>query len=106
MVSPAQRRNGATAQRREGIGHLQSKGLSARKACSALNVSRRVAQYALRKPAQDRLLMASMQAASQAHPRFGYRRIAACDSLVEFRSEAGLAVVDAVSPGFTQTQST
>ena len=68
MVSPAQRR--------EAIGHLQSKGLSARKACSTLNLSRRVAQYALRKPAQDQVLMASIQSTSQAHPRFGYRRVA------------------------------
>ena len=71
--------------RREALALLTRRGLSQRKACAYLAVSRRVAGYALRQPEKDRMVGARLMAASQEVPRFGYRRMAAWLSLSEAR---------------------
>lgn len=61
--------------RREALEVLTRRGLSQRKACRYLGLSRRVTAYTLRQPEKDRLLGEQLIAASQEVPRFGYRRI-------------------------------
>jgi putative transposase len=53
------------------------RGVSKRAACRHLGLSRQVANYRLLQPAKDRSLGEQLMAASQQHPRFGYRRTAA-----------------------------
>lgn len=69
MTSPSGRRAALVA--------LTRRGLSQRKACRYLCLSRRVAGYALRQPAADQILAERLLAASPQVPRFGYRRMAA-----------------------------
>ena len=63
--------------RREALVALTRRGLSCRKACGYLGVSRRVACYPLRQPAKDDAVGSRLLSASQEVPRFGYRRMAA-----------------------------
>ena len=63
--------------RRLVLEHLTRRGLSQRKACRYLGVRRRVACYALQQPDKDRAIGERLLEASQAVPRFGYRRIVA-----------------------------
>lgn len=63
--------------RRQALAHLTRRGVSQRKACRYLGLSRRVACYALRQPDKDRALGDRLMRASQEVPRFGYRRMAA-----------------------------
>ena len=56
---------------------LTRRGLSQRKACRYLGLSRRIAGYTLRQPAADQALAERLLAASPQVPRFGYRRMAA-----------------------------
>lgn len=56
---------------------LTRRGLSQRKACRYLGLSRRIAGYALRQPSKDRDLAERLLGASSQVPRFGYRRMAA-----------------------------
>ena len=69
--------------RREALEALTRRGLSSRRACGYLGVSRRVACYRLRQPAKDRALGTRLLSASQEVPRFGYRRMAAWVGLGE-----------------------
>lgn len=69
MTSPSGRRAALVA--------LTRRGLSQRKACRYLDLSRRIAGYALRQPAADKPLAERLLAASPQVPRFGYRRMAA-----------------------------
>jgi putative transposase len=71
--------------RRAAVGHLTRRGISQRRACRYLGLSRRVACYALRQPSKDRTVGDRLIAASQDVPRFGYRRMAAWLSLSESR---------------------
>lgn len=63
--------------RRDTLDVLTRRGLSQRKACAYLGLSRRVAHYALRQPGKDRALAERLVASSPQVPRFGYRRMAA-----------------------------
>ena len=69
MTSPSGRRAALVA--------LTRRGLSQRKACRHLGLSRRIAGYVLRRPAADQALAERLLAASPQVPRFGYRRMAA-----------------------------
>lgn len=69
--------------RREALDALTRRGVSQRKACSYLGVSRRVSGYALRQPVKDQAVGERLMAATQEVPRFGYRRMAAWVSLSE-----------------------
>jgi len=71
--------------RRVALEHLTRRGISQRKACRYLGLSRRVTCYALKQPGKDRLMGQRLIRASQDVPRFGYRRMAAWLSLSESR---------------------
>ena len=71
--------------RRVALEHLTRRGVSQRKACRYLGLSRRVACYALKQPGKDRVIGQQLITASQDVPRFGYRRMAAWLSLSESR---------------------
>lgn len=71
--------------RREALEVLTRRGLSQRKACCYLGLSRRVATYTLRQPEKDRSLSERLIAATQEVPRFGYRRMSAWLALGESR---------------------
>lgn len=71
--------------RRLVLEHLTRRGISQRKACRYLGLSRRVTSYMLKQPDKDRAMGEQLLAASQAVPRFGYRRMAAWLSLGESR---------------------
>lgn len=77
MISPSARR--------ESIETLVRRGISQRRACRYLGLSRRVAGYAPRQPAKDREVAERILAASPEVPRFGYRRMAAWLDLGEAR---------------------
>lgn len=67
--------------RRRVLQRAMDRGVSARSACRLLGFSRSVATYGLRLPVKDQPLVAQLMTASQAYPRFGYRRMAAWLSL-------------------------
>lgn len=71
--------------RREALQVLVRRGVSQRKACRYLGLSRRVSGYGLRQPDKDQALGAQLLSASQEVPRFGYRRMAAWLSLSDSR---------------------
>ena len=71
--------------RRAALEHLTRRGVSQRKACRYLGLSRRVACYRLRQPDKDRVVGQRLITASQDVPRFGYRRMAAWLALSESR---------------------
>jgi transposase InsO family protein len=77
MISPSARR--------QCIATLVRRGISHRKACRYLELSRRVTAYAPRQPAKDREVAERILAASPEVPRFGYRRMAAWLDLGESR---------------------
>lgn len=52
-----------------------SRGLSQRRACTLLNVSRSGMRYVRTKPATDAPALAQMKALALQYPRYGYRRI-------------------------------
>ncbi|MGT0191455.1 IS3 family transposase [Burkholderia pyrrocinia] len=70
---------------REALEVLTRRGLSQRKACCYLGLSRRVATYTLKQPEKDRSLGERLIAAAQEVPRFGYRRMSAWLALGESR---------------------
>jgi hypothetical protein len=74
-----------SAGRREALEVLTRRGLSQRKACRYLELSRRLAGYQLLQPEKDRSLTQQLIAASQEVPRFGYRRMSAWLALGESR---------------------
>jgi putative transposase len=61
--------------RREQIAFACERGLSKRRACGLLEVSRSSLSYRLRLPAKDASVIEAMQQLSAQYPRFGYRRI-------------------------------
>ena len=61
--------------RREQIAFACERGLSKRRACGLLEVSRSSLSYRLRLPAKDAPVIEAMQQLSAQYPRFGYRRI-------------------------------
>ena len=63
--------------RRAALAALTCRGVSQRKACRYLGLSRRVPAYAPLQPAKDRALGEQLIATTQELPRFGYRRAAA-----------------------------
>ena len=71
--------------RRVALEHLTRRGMSQRKACRYLGLSRRVTSYRLKQPGKDRTVGDRLITASQDVPRFGYRRMAAWLSLSEAR---------------------
>lgn len=71
--------------RREALEVLTRRGLSQRKACRYLGLSRRVATYTLKQPEKGRSLGERLMAAAQEVPRFGYRRMSAWLALGESR---------------------
>ena len=71
------------AGRRDALAALICRGLSQRKACRYLILSRRIPGYRLRRPEKDQHVKTQLLSASQEVPRFGYRRLAAWLTLGE-----------------------
>ena len=63
-------------ERHEGVDYLSRKGLSKRAVCRWTGWSRAIARYQLQQPVRDGSLLKRMREVTQAHPRFGYRRVA------------------------------
>ena len=61
--------------RREQVNFACERGLSQRRACGLIGVSRSSLSYELRLPPKDAPVMAAMKALSAQYPRYGYRRI-------------------------------
>jgi putative transposase len=61
--------------RREQVAYARERGLSARRACTLLSVSRSALDYKSRMTAKDAPVIAVMIELSARYPRFGYRRI-------------------------------
>ncbi|ANB18795.1 Integrase catalytic subunit [Dokdonella koreensis DS-123] len=71
--------------RRDAIQKLVRRGVSERRACRYLGLSRRISSYQPRQAAKDRILAEKLLAASPQVPRFGYRRMAAWLEMGEAR---------------------
>jgi putative transposase len=67
MVSPLARR--------EQVAYACARGLSVRRACGLLEISRSTLRYELRLPAKDAPVVTAMKELSAMYPRYGYRRI-------------------------------
>ena len=67
MVSPQARR--------EQVAFACERGLSERRSCGLLDISRSTLDYELRLPIKDRPVIEAMKALSSQYPRYGYRRI-------------------------------
>ncbi len=67
MVSPLARR--------EQLAFVRARGLSLRRACGLIGMSRATPSCELRLPAKDAPVLAAMKALSAQYPRYGYRRI-------------------------------
>ena len=67
MVSPQARR--------EQVAFACERGLSERRACGLLDISRSTLSYELRLPAKDGPVIEAMKQLSSQYPRYGYRRI-------------------------------
>ena len=67
MVSPLARREQLTV--------VRARGLSLRRACGLICMSRATPSYTLRLPAKDAPVLAAMKELSAQYPRYGYRRI-------------------------------
>jgi putative transposase len=63
-----------TAEMREAVQFLVTRGLSERRACQLVQVQRSTVQYQAR-PDQNAALLTTIQDLAQQHPRYGYRRI-------------------------------
>jgi putative transposase len=61
--------------RREQVNFACGRGLSQRRACGLIGISRSSLNYQLRLPAKDNPVMQAMKALSAQYPRYGYRRI-------------------------------
>ncbi len=79
------RKNVPPTGRRDALEVWTRRGLSQRKVCRYLGLSRRVATYALKQSEKDRRLGERPLAASPEVPRFGYRRMAAWLAMGESR---------------------
>ena len=67
MVSPLARR--------EQLAFVRARGLSLRRACGLIGMSRATPSYELRLPGKDAPVLAAMKELSTLYPRYGYRRI-------------------------------
>ena len=67
MVSPLARR--------EQLAFVRARGLSLRRACGLIGMSRATPSYELRLPAKDAPVLAAMKELSAQYLRYGYRRI-------------------------------
>ena len=61
--------------RREQVAFACERGLSERRACGLLGISRSTPGYELRLPMKDAPVIAAMKTLSAQYPRYGYRRI-------------------------------
>ena len=61
--------------RRQQVSYARNRGISARRACALLAVSRSTLGYCSRIAAKDEPVKAAMRELSGQYPRFGYRRI-------------------------------
>jgi putative transposase len=61
--------------RREQVAFACERGLSERRACGLLEISRSTLGYELRLPTKDAPVIEAMRALSAQYPRYGYRRI-------------------------------
>lgn len=61
--------------RREQVNFACERGLSQRRACGLIEISRSSLSYKLRLPAKDGPVMQAMKVLSAQYPRYGYRRI-------------------------------
>lgn len=61
--------------RRQQLPVARQRGLSCRRACTLLSVSRSMVGYGSRQPLRDHTLLTTMQRLARQHPRYGYRRI-------------------------------
>src|SRR5512134_3156446 len=59
--------------RREQVDHAVSRGVSVRRSCALLDVSRSALRYVSRMPERDAPLAAELQQIAAAHPRYGHR---------------------------------
>jgi putative transposase len=71
--------------RRESVQVLVRRGVSQRKGCRYLGLSRRISSYEPTQPEKDRAVAEKLLTASPQVPRFGYRRMAAWLALGEAR---------------------
>ena len=61
--------------RLEQASYAMGRGLSQRRACALLIISRSMLYYQMKLPAKDAAVIASMKELSGRYPRFGYRRV-------------------------------
>ena len=61
--------------RREQVAFVCERGLSKRRACGLIGISRSALNYVLRMPAKDAPLIEALQGLSSQYPRYGYRRM-------------------------------
>jgi putative transposase len=61
--------------RRAQVAYVRERGVSQRRACALLSVSRSTLGYQLRLPLKDTPVLEAMRDLSAQYPRFGYRRI-------------------------------
>lgn len=61
--------------RRQQVAYAQGRGLSVRRACVLLGVSRSTLSYVPRQAAKDAPVIEAMRALAAQYPRYGYRRI-------------------------------
>jgi putative transposase len=61
--------------RRAQVAYVRGRGVSQRRACALLSVSRSTLGYPLRLPLKDAPVLEAMRDLSAQYPRFGYRRI-------------------------------
>jgi putative transposase len=61
--------------RREQVAFVCERGLSKRRACGLIGISRSTLSYALRMPLKDAPLIEALQGLSSQYPRYGYRRM-------------------------------
>ena len=61
--------------RRQQVGFVRSRGLSARRACALMSVARSTLHYESRLAIRDAPVLAAMRELAAQYPRYGYRRI-------------------------------
>lgn len=61
--------------RREQVAFVCERGLSKRRACGLIGISRSTLNYVLRMPAKDAPLIEALKGLSAQYPRYGYRRM-------------------------------
>jgi transposase InsO family protein len=74
------------AQKIKAVKIMQAKGISVRKACLVMDVSRTMLYYESKQSKKDQYLAQKIKSLSDTYPRFGYRRIAVMLSFQEKKS--------------------